>query len=77
MALSLLLSGSPKGHALIKGHIISDNGRLTNNHTIAMIDKKSSANLRTGMNLDSRLSYAPLGNPSCQKIMLFQIQLMG
>ena len=42
-----------------------------------MINKEPFSNLCARMNFNSGFAHSPLGNPSRQKIMLFQVQPMG
>lgn len=39
MTLAVLLTGSSQCHSLIQGHIIADNGSLTNDDTVTVIDE--------------------------------------
>lgn len=57
MTLAVLLASSSQCHSLIQGHIIADNGSLTNDDTVAVINEKSLADLRAGMDLDAGLTY--------------------
>ena len=76
MAFPLLLSRTPEGHALIQSDIIADDRCLTDDHAAAVVDKKSFSDRRSGMDLDPGLSRRPLGDPSRQKILLIQVQLI-
>ena len=76
MTLAVLLASSSQCHSLIQGHIIADNGSLTNDDTVAVINEKSLADLRAGMDLNARLTYTTLGNISGPEIMPAQVQLM-
>ena len=76
MTLAVLLTGSSQCHSLIQGHIIADNGSLTNDDTVAVIDEKSLADLRAGMDLNAGLAHTALGNISGPEIMSAHIQLM-
>src|SRR5690606_7227043 len=53
MALALAPAGATQGNAVIKRHVVADLRRLTDNDTHAMIDEKTPADLRAGMNLDA------------------------
>ena len=76
MTFAVLLTGTSQGHALIQGHIIADDRRLTDDDTVTMIDEKSLANLCTGMDLDAGPSHTSLGDIPRPEIMSAQVQLM-
>ena len=54
MTFALFLAGAAERHALIKRNILSDFSRLADYNSRAVIYKKSVANRRAGMNLNSR-----------------------
>ena len=76
MTLAVLLTGTSQGHALIQGHIVANNGGLTDDDTVTVIDEKSFANLCTGMDLDAGLAHTSLGDIPRPEIMSAQVQLM-
>ena len=77
MTLSVFLTRTPQGYTLVQSDIISNNGGLADNHSVAMIDKKTFSNLCTRVNFDSRLPGCFLRYPSGQKIMLFQVHFVS
>ena len=76
MTFAVLLTGTSQGHTLIQGHIVADNGGLTDDDTVTVIDEKSFADLCTGMDLDAGLAHTSLGNIPRPEIMSAQVQLM-
>ena len=56
----------PKGDALIETHIAPDDAGFSYHHTRAMIDGKGFANLRTGVDVDARLSMCQLADDAWQ-----------
>ena len=73
----MLFPGSPQRYPLIQSHIIPDNRRFPDNHTISVINKKPPANLRSRMDFNPRFPDPPLRNPPGQKKMARSIQLMS
>src|SRR5690606_12368146 len=61
MALALVPAGATQGNAVIKRHVVTDLRRLTDDATHAMIDEKTPADLRAGMNLVSRQPRTQIG----------------
>src|SRR6185437_6530193 len=53
VALALLERGAAQGHALIKGHLVADLGRLADHHPHAMVDEEAAADGGAGMDLDA------------------------
>ena len=76
MTFAVLLTGTSQSHALIHCHIVADNGGLTDDDTVTVIDEKSLADLCTGMDLDAGLAHAPLGDIPRPEVMSAQVQLM-
>ena len=60
MSLAVLFTSTSQGNSLIQGYVITDNCGLTDDNTISMIDEKTLADLRTGMNLNAGLAHSAL-----------------
>ncbi len=54
MALTLIPTGTTQSHTLIQGNIITHFGRFADNDAHTMINKKTTANFRARMNLNTR-----------------------
>lgn len=52
-------------HGLVETHTLADDGGLADYDSSSMIDEESGADLRTGMNIDSRLRMREFGDNSC------------
>src|SRR5690554_6002524 len=53
MALAFLPTGSAQSHAVVERAIIADLGGLADNHAHAMVDEKTPADTRAGVDLDA------------------------
>ncbi len=53
MPLAALLSGPAEGHALIDRYVVTDLGRLADDHTHAVVDEQAAADARARMDLDA------------------------
>ena len=64
MTLSDILARTAEGNALIYGNIVTDNGGFTDYRSRSVVYEKSSADLRSGMDFNSRFSDAVLRDHS-------------
>ena len=72
----MLLAGTSQGYALVQRHVVPDDGGLTDDHAVAVVDEQPFADGGTGMDLNARLADSPLRDPSGQKIMSFTVQFV-
>ena len=54
MTLADILARTAEGYALIERHVVADDGRFADDHTVAMVDEEPFSDACAGMNLDSR-----------------------
>ena len=62
MAFALFFTGTTEGYALIEGYVVADDRCLTDDDSHAMVDEEAAANLRSGMDFDSRKEAGDGGN---------------
>ena len=55
-----LLTITAERHALIQRHVVSDDGRLSDDNACSMVDKQSLSDRRTRMDFDTGFSRCPL-----------------
>jgi hypothetical protein len=54
MPLAVLLAGASEGHTLIEGNVVADDSGFADNDSHAVINEQAAADLRPGMDLNSR-----------------------
>lgn len=74
MALARFLARAAQGYALVDGYVIANHRGFANHDAIPVIDEKSLANNRPGMNLNARAMPGALGDPACQHHMALFIK---
>ena len=77
MALALVLAGAAQGHPVVEQHIVSHLGGLADDDAHAVVDDETAADLRPGVDLDSRALPVPLGLQPGQEIQMVTIEPMG
>ena len=60
VTFSGLLTITAERHALIQRHVVSDDGRLSDDNACSMVDKQSLSDRRTRMDFDTGFSRCPL-----------------
>ena len=63
----LLNAGSSERHLVVNRAVVADDGRLADHYSVAVVDEKSAAYFRTGVDLDSRPPARALRDPARDK----------
>ena len=53
VSLRLLIGRAAQDHTLVHQHVLTDFGRLADDHAHAVIDEEAPADFRSGMNLNA------------------------
>ena len=61
MTFAFFFTRTAQGYPLIECHIIADNGRFTDHHSAAVINKDTVTDLRAGVDLNARKKPRPMG----------------
>ncbi len=77
MPLPFLPGGSPKGDAVIHGHVVAHLAGLTDHDAHAVVDEKSLADLGPGMYLDTGQKPCHVGDETSEEVSLAQPEPMG
>jgi hypothetical protein len=65
VALAFLQAGAAQGDPVIQGHIPPDLGRLTDDHTHAMVNEQTGGEAGTRMDLNAGQAAGQLGEQAC------------
>ena len=67
MALAVVLAGAPQGDPVVEQAVVADLGRLADDDAHAVVDDQPPADLRAGVDLNSRPAAAPLAHQPGQE----------
>ena len=73
----MFFSRTTKRNTLIYCYIITDNGSLTDDNTVSMVNEQTFTYCGTRMNLYTGFSGCPLRYKPCSELMFFQVMFMG
>ena len=62
VALAVVLAGAPPGDPVVEQAVVADLGRLADDDAHAVVDNQPPADLRAGVDLNSRPAAAPLAH---------------
>ena len=75
-ALAAVGLGAAEGNAVVHGYIVADDGGFADDHAHTVVDKQTSAYLRTGVDFNTCEPPPPLRKHTCNKFHAVLIEKM-